>query len=84
MTEWIYSIKIRRPRQKIQSCNSFAIRFLKHLPKRRRKRKPNPELMFEDVYKELPLHLQRQLEEMKRHVSQHAEHYPMDTFERMK
>ena len=57
---------------------------LEAFTKAEKKKKPNPELMFEDVYHELPRHLQKQMEEMKQHVLQHKEHYPVDIFEPMK
>ncbi|XP_013400822.1 2-oxoisovalerate dehydrogenase subunit alpha, mitochondrial-like isoform X2 [Lingula anatina] len=50
--------------------------------KAEKKKKPNPELMFSDVYDEVPLHLKRQMEEMKGHVSKYREYYPLDNFEK--
>lgn len=46
------------------------------------KKKPNPELMFTGVYKDMPPHLQKQQAAMKQHVSQYKEHYPLDLFEK--
>ena len=57
---------------------------LEAFAKAEKKKKPNPNLMFEDVYNELPKHLQKQMTEMRQHVSQHKEHYPVDIFEPMK
>lgn len=45
------------------------------------KKKPNPELLFTDVYKETPIHLQKQMENMKEHVTKYKEHYPVENFE---
>jgi len=46
-------------------------------------KKPSPELLFTDVYDELLPHIEEQMEEMKRHVTQHADHYPLKSFEDM-
>ncbi|KAK2146731.1 hypothetical protein LSH36_587g01020 [Paralvinella palmiformis] len=45
--------------------------------------KPNPELLFTDVYDEIPKRLQQQLKEMKEHVRKYEEHYPLKMFEKM-
>ena len=37
--------------------------------------KPSVESMFEDVYKEIPPHLQRQMEELKKHIASHPGKY---------
>lgn len=47
-------------------------------------KKPSPTHMLTDVYEEMPVHLQRQMDEMKKHVEKHKEHYPLDQFEEMK
>lgn len=39
--------------------------------------------MFTDVYKELPRNLEKQLAEMKEHLSKYKDHYPVDTFEKI-
>ena len=36
--------------------------------------------MFDDVYNELPTHLQRQKDEMKQHILQYRERYHLDSF----
>ena len=46
-------------------------------------KKPNPEEMFKDVYKEMTPHLTEQLADMKKHVRQYEEHYPLGQFEKM-
>ena len=46
--------------------------------------KANPEELFQDVYKEMPRHLERQRMEMKDHTLQYGEHYPQEGFEKIK
>ncbi|KAF1590919.1 UNVERIFIED_CONTAM: 2-oxoisovalerate dehydrogenase subunit alpha, mitochondrial, partial [Eudyptes robustus] len=43
-------------------------------------KKPSIDLMFTDVYKEVPAHLKRQQTELKEHLAQYGEHYPLNTF----
>ena len=43
-----------------------------------RKDKPDPMSMFDDVYQEIPVHLQRQKEEMVNHTKKYPSHYTMD------
>ncbi|XP_074649521.1 2-oxoisovalerate dehydrogenase subunit alpha, mitochondrial-like [Tubulanus polymorphus] len=45
--------------------------------------KPNPELLFTDVYKNMPKRVQQQMNEMKEHVRMYKEHYPLDKHEPM-
>uniref|UniRef100_T1IQP4 2-oxoisovalerate dehydrogenase subunit alpha n=1 Tax=Strigamia maritima TaxID=126957 RepID=T1IQP4_STRMM len=56
---------------------------MKSFAKAEKLKKPAPELLFTDVYDELTPHLQEQMDEMKRHVSKHADHYPLKNFEEM-
>ncbi|CAH1793114.1 unnamed protein product [Owenia fusiformis] len=44
--------------------------------------RPNPEYMFEDVYDTMPPHLQEQFNEMKEHVANYREHYPLEKYEK--
>jgi len=44
------------------------------------KKKPSPVVLFDDVYDQLPAHLQRQRDEMKQHVLQYRDHYNLDNF----
>ncbi|XP_057660227.1 2-oxoisovalerate dehydrogenase subunit alpha, mitochondrial-like isoform X1 [Diorhabda carinulata] len=46
-----------------------------------RKLKHKVEIMFDDVYKYLPPHLIKQKEEMKKHLQDYKEHYPLDKFQ---
>ncbi|MBN3286163.1 ODBA dehydrogenase, partial [Polyodon spathula] len=46
-----------------------------------RRLKPSLDLMFTDVYNELPPHLHRQRQDMWRHVKQHTEHYPLEQYD---
>ena len=43
--------------------------------------KPNPSLMFSEVYSEMPSHLQKQKEQMWSHVHKYPSNYPLDKFE---
>ena len=47
------------------------------------RKKPNPEEMFTDVYDTIPPHLEQQMKQMKEHVLQHKEHYPLERYEKM-
>ncbi|KAG9348375.1 hypothetical protein JZ751_002110 [Albula glossodonta] len=44
--------------------------------------KPQPNLLFTDVYQELPLSLRKQREAMWEHLGQYKEHYPLDAHEK--
>ena len=46
-----------------------------------KEQKPNPSLMFTEVYSELPAHLQKQKEQMWSHVRNYPSNYPLDKFE---
>ena len=48
------------------------------------RKKPNPELLFTNVYKNMEWHIENQQKAMKQHVNNYAEHYPIDSFERWK
>ncbi|XP_052057716.1 2-oxoisovalerate dehydrogenase subunit alpha, mitochondrial-like [Mytilus californianus] len=43
-----------------------------------KRKKPNPEMLFTDVYDEMPPRIQKQMEFMKSHCTQFKEHYPFD------
>ncbi|XP_064345418.1 2-oxoisovalerate dehydrogenase subunit alpha, mitochondrial isoform X2 [Camelus dromedarius] len=47
-----------------------------------RKLKPNPNLLFSDVYQEMPPQLRKQQESLARHLQTYGEHYPLDHFEK--
>ncbi|XP_037230632.1 2-oxoisovalerate dehydrogenase subunit alpha, mitochondrial [Falco rusticolus] len=47
-----------------------------------RKLKPNPQLLFSDVYREMPPHLRRQRAALERHLQHYGEHYPLEHFEK--
>lgn len=44
--------------------------------------KPNIELMFTDVYKEMTPNLNKQRDAMWRHMKQYKEHYPIELFDK--
>ncbi|NXG67716.1 ODBA dehydrogenase, partial [Hemiprocne comata] len=47
-----------------------------------RKPKPHPQLLFSDVYQEMPPHLRRQRAALERHLQHYGEHYPLEHFEK--
>ncbi|NXS42649.1 ODBA dehydrogenase, partial [Balaeniceps rex] len=47
-----------------------------------RKPKPNPQLLFSDVYQEMPPHLRRQRAALEQHLQHYGEHYPLEHFEK--
>ena len=79
-----------------QLCNSYVIAILiysalhftqvkedvkKVFTKGEKELKPNPNLIFEDVYSTLPPNLQKQKEQLWSHLSKYQAEYPLDTFE---
>lgn len=48
-----------------------------------RKKKPNPMLMFSDVYAKMPSHLRRQMEAQRAHIEAHPDYYPLKEFQPM-
>ena len=48
-----------------------------------KKKRPNPELLFTDVYDQMPPRIHKQMEDMKSHCTQYKEHYPLDLHEPM-
>ncbi|XP_061437568.1 2-oxoisovalerate dehydrogenase subunit alpha, mitochondrial [Lethenteron reissneri] len=55
---------------------------LEAFEKAEKRLKPSPSELFHDVYKEMTPHIQRQMDEMRRHVKIYGEHYPMDKFDK--
>ncbi|KTG36311.1 hypothetical protein cypCar_00010529 [Cyprinus carpio] len=47
-----------------------------------RRLKPNPELLFTDVYDEMIPPIAKQRDAMWRHIQQYKEHYPLDLYEK--
>lgn len=47
------------------------------------RKRPSPVEQFYDVYDELTPDLQKQLQQMKDHVTQYKEHYPLDLYKKM-
>ncbi|KAK2088540.1 hypothetical protein P7K49_034447 [Saguinus oedipus] len=47
-----------------------------------RKPKPNPNLLFSDVYQEMPSQLRKQQESLARHLQTYGEHYPLEHFDK--
>ena len=48
-----------------------------------KKKKPNPESLFTDVYDKMTPRLEKQLQAMKSHCTQYKEQYPFDSHEPM-
>ncbi|XP_033733719.1 2-oxoisovalerate dehydrogenase subunit alpha, mitochondrial-like [Pecten maximus] len=48
-----------------------------------KRKRPNPEFLFTDVYDDVPLHLQKQMDDMKKHVAKYPQHYPTDAHDKM-
>ena len=48
-----------------------------------KKKRPNPELLFSDVYDQMPPRIHKQMEDMKSHCTQYKEYYPLDSHEPM-
>ena len=46
-----------------------------------KKKKPSPDLLFTDVFQEMTPPLEKQLKEMKEHVTKYSEHYPLGSHE---
>ena len=48
-----------------------------------KKKKPNPEFLFTDVYDEMPPNLQAQMQHMKDHVNKYKDQYPITSHDNM-
>jgi hypothetical protein len=59
------------------------LQVLQAVARAEKKKKPTPVELFTDVYAEMPIHLQKQMNSMKEHVMRHKKHYPVDKFEPM-
>lgn len=64
--------------------NESRMRVVKAFEKAEAKKKPSPDLLFTDVYKEMEPHILKQQQAMKAHVMNYKEHYPLDKFEKWK
>lgn len=51
--------------------------------KAEKRKRPNPEFLFTDVYDDMPPHLQKQMDDMKKHVAKYPQGYPLDAHESM-
>ncbi|GFN97149.1 2-oxoisovalerate dehydrogenase subunit alpha, mitochondrial [Plakobranchus ocellatus] len=56
---------------------------MKAFAKGENEKKGSPDSCFHDVYKEMPAHIEKQMNEMKQHVQQYKEHYPLEHFQPM-
>ena len=67
--------------QKVSLNSAFQV--MKAFAEAENEKKGQPESLFEDVYKEMPPHIAKQMNEMKQHVKQYKEHYPLEHFQPM-
>lgn len=44
-------------------------------------KKPSIDMMFTDVYAEMPAHIQEQREQLREHLKEYGKHYPIEQFE---
>jgi 2-oxoisovalerate dehydrogenase E1 component alpha subunit len=49
--------------------------------KAEKRKKPSPVELFEDVYDEIPKHLQKQKDSLKEHLSKNEGRYPIEFYE---
>lgn len=47
------------------------------------RKKPSPDSMFHDVYTDMHPSLKEQMQAMKKHVTEHKEHYPLEQYDKM-
>jgi len=62
-------------------CIVYCLQILEAFARAEQLKKPSPVVMFDDVYSELPTHLQHQRDELKQHLTQYGDHYALDNFE---
>ncbi|WAR19766.1 ODBA-like protein [Mya arenaria] len=63
--------------------NESRIRVMKAFERAEAKKKPNPMLLFTDVYKDMEPHILKQQQQMKEHVMKYKDKYPLDKYEKM-
>ncbi|XP_064157177.1 2-oxoisovalerate dehydrogenase subunit alpha, mitochondrial [Anguilla rostrata] len=56
-------------------------RVMEALQKAEGRPKPHPDLLFTDVYQEVPPHLEKQKGAMWKHLKEYKEHYPLELYE---
>ncbi|XP_039755104.1 2-oxoisovalerate dehydrogenase subunit alpha, mitochondrial [Pararge aegeria] len=54
---------------------------LRTMQEAEKKKKPHWKEMLEDVYYDMPPNLQKQMNEMEKHLKKYKEHYPMDQYQ---
>ncbi len=60
----------------------FFLQVLEAFSQAEKKKKPSPNLLFTDVYDQMTPQLEKQLKEMKDHVTNYKEQYPIDQYEK--
>ena len=58
----------------------FFLQVLETFARAEKKLKPNWKEMFTEVYDEMPLELQKQMEEMEKHVDLYKDQYPLKNY----
>jgi len=76
-------VEIFRGIQVVNNCFPVQARkdVLKAFGEAERELKPSPDVLFTDVYDDIPSHLQKQRNEMWATVKAHPDNYPTDKFE---
>ncbi|OWF40037.1 2-oxoisovalerate dehydrogenase subunit alpha, mitochondrial-like [Mizuhopecten yessoensis] len=69
--------------QEIQWKEQSKKDIMEAFAKAEKRKRPNPEFLFTDVYDDVPPHLQKQMDEMKQHVAKYPQHYPVDAHNKM-
>ncbi|XP_026488693.2 2-oxoisovalerate dehydrogenase subunit alpha, mitochondrial [Vanessa tameamea] len=63
----------------VKEARDMVVRTMQDAEK---KKKPHWKEMLEDVYYDMPPHLQKQMQQMEKHLEKYQEHYPMDQFQK--
>ena len=57
---------------------------MENFQKADKRKKPSPELLFTDVYQEVPIHLRQQYNHMREHIYKYPDEYPLQEFEKIR
>ena len=78
---YLYNKGVWSEQQEKEWKNESKKQVLQAFSRAERKLKPNWKEMFTEVYDEMPLDLQRQMDEMESHVKMYKDRYPLENFE---